>query len=285
MKHCVHILCLCLLLTPVLLPARGGSTHQSQPDRMSETPAFTRNAGQVRDTEGKARPDILHMLWHKDVGIYTRATGLSYVFRRIDTPAEELQRRRTLKSDGTIRMDKPEDFRVEETLYRVDMELVDANPDPVLLEDGRARGVDHYYMPHCAEGILGVASYSVLTYRDVYDNIDLKIYTTAQGLKYDFLVHPGGDVASIRMRYAGAEGLRLREDGGLTVTSPLGELHEDAPYSYQRFVGQGDEGYENTVGSSFVLRNGEIGFAVEQYDAGQPPDYLFIYIQTHVYLG
>ncbi|MFX1254162.1 MAG: SBBP repeat-containing protein [Promethearchaeota archaeon] len=42
-----------------------------------------------------------------------------------------------------------------------------------------------------------VPSYNEIWYEDLYPGIDLRYYMSAQGLKYDFIVHPGADPAEI----------------------------------------------------------------------------------------
>ena len=44
----------------------------------------------------------------------------------------------------------------------------------------------------------GVNSFGLILYNDIYNGIDLKIYSTNSGLKYDFMVSPGADPSEIQ---------------------------------------------------------------------------------------
>ncbi|MBE0643470.1 MAG: fibronectin type III domain-containing protein, partial [Bacteroidetes bacterium] len=79
-------------------------------------------------------------------------------------------------------------------------------------------------------------------------------------LKYEFIVHPGGRVDDIRLRYDGAADIRLHVDGGMDVLSPLGVIRESAPVTYQ------NSGHE--LSSAFLLDGSDVSFAVQQYDHG-----------------
>ncbi|MEO6681375.1 MAG: hypothetical protein ABIN48_00995, partial [Ginsengibacter sp.] len=79
----------------------------------------------------------------------------------------------------------------------------------------------------------GCKIYQTITYKNIYPNIDLRYYVDGgSNLKYDFIVHPGGDVERIAMKYSGAKSVDVikRE---LVVTTSLGKSRELQPYTYQ----------------------------------------------------
>ncbi len=63
---------------------------------------------------------------------------------------------------------------------------------------------------------------SKIAYSDVWPNIDLMYYFTPQGLKYDFLVHPGGDYKDIIVRIDGAE--ITAQSHQIELKTPIGSL-------------------------------------------------------------
>ncbi len=75
--------------------------------------------------------------------------------------------------------------------------------------------------------------YTAVTYTNIYPNIDVRYYTNAGTLKYDIIVHPGGDVTQIAMRYDGVEGLKCKHNK-LYIKTSLGETQESLPVSYTR---------------------------------------------------
>lgn len=109
--------------------------------------------------------------------------------------------------------------------------------------------------------VTDVPNYRRVAYEGIYDGIDLVLSLSHGGVKYEFLAHPGAEVAAIRMAYDGIVSLRL--DGGeLTTETAAGEIRDSVPYSYQ---GEADE-----VGCNYVIREvATYGFACEAFDASR----------------
>ena len=77
---------------------------------------------------------------------------------------------------------------------------------------------------------LGVELFARVRQAGVYDGIDLEFYGNQQRLEYDFLVAPGADPATIRVRFDGAERVEVDGRGDLLVHVPGGEpLRQQAP--------------------------------------------------------
>src|SRR3954447_16698455 len=81
---------------------------------------------------------------------------------------------------------------------------------------------------------LGLPLYDGIAYRELYPGIDMVYAGNGRNLKSEFLVAPGADPAQIRVRYGGADGLRVEEDGSLTIRLGRRVLREDAPVIYQQ---------------------------------------------------
>ncbi|MCK5560427.1 MAG: SBBP repeat-containing protein, partial [Thermoplasmata archaeon] len=76
-----------------------------------------------------------------------------------------------------------------------------------------------------------VPNYREIIYENLYDNIDLVYRTVPQGLKYEFVVHPGGEVEHIKMKYKSVE---LSTDGSnLFLKTSVGTVTDGWLYSYQ----------------------------------------------------
>ncbi|HTL07056.1 MAG TPA: PKD domain-containing protein [Chitinophagaceae bacterium] len=74
--------------------------------------------------------------------------------------------------------------------------------------------------------------YKSVTYRNMYPGIDVRYYADNGSLKYDIVVNPGANAASIAMRYEGADQLQIK-NSLLYVKTSVGDVKELAPYSYQ----------------------------------------------------
>jgi hypothetical protein len=73
-----------------------------------------------------------------------------------------------------------------------------------------------------------------LRQKDIYPGIDVVYYGTGQDLEYDFEVAPGADPSKIRLRFPGADDLKLQENGELVLTLGTSKLGQRPPVVYQR---------------------------------------------------
>ncbi|AXC12629.1 Cell surface protein [Acidisarcina polymorpha] len=107
-----------------------------------------------------------------------------------------------------------------------------------------------------------VPTYSKVRYSSVYPGIDLVYYGNQQQLEYDFVIAPDASPKSIRLRFAGAEKLRLESNGDLKVVASNGEIAFHKPVVYQMRDGQ-----RLRVGGSFQLKaRNTVGFQIGDYD-------------------
>lgn len=79
--------------------------------------------------------------------------------------------------------------------------------------------------------------YRRVDYIDVYPGIDAQFTMVGLDLKYDHIVHPGGDPSKIRIRYEGVQALSIDADGGLVVRTRYGRQKQMAPVSWQLIDG------------------------------------------------
>jgi len=78
----------------------------------------------------------------------------------------------------------------------------------------------------------GIYAYSSLLYSSVYPGIDFRFYSSVGGLKYDIVVHPGGDPSEIQLKFSGLKQISIRNNRLILVTS-IGEIQEYIPRAYQ----------------------------------------------------
>src|SRR5581483_3367619 len=91
-------------------------------------------------------------------------------------------------------------------------------------------------------------------------------YGRQHQLEYDFIVRPGADPAQIRLRFGGADQLRLDGGGNLVVETKAGEVVQHAPVIYQ----EGEQGRKTVAGKYILKGRREVGFTVAAYDASRP---------------
>jgi hypothetical protein len=99
-------------------------------------------------------------------------------------------------------------------------------------------------------------------YKNIYKNIDLKVYGIEKQIEYDWIVKPGGDPENIRFAYNNIKGTRIDEKGNLRIQTEFGELSHKCPISYQVMKGE-----KVAVAVDFRKINGNTyGFRVDDYD-------------------
>lgn len=74
--------------------------------------------------------------------------------------------------------------------------------------------------------------YQAILYKNIYPNIDLRYYTENNQLKYDLVVHPGGNPDNIILKYKGADKLIVKNDQ-ITIHTSVGDVKEIMPRTYQ----------------------------------------------------
>ncbi|MDP4149113.1 MAG: PKD domain-containing protein [Bacteroidota bacterium] len=105
--------------------------------------------------------------------------------------------------------------------------------------------------------------YGGITYKDIYPNVDLRYYSDNGQLKYEFIVHPGGNVDQIAMKYEGMDKLSTKKNE-LLVSTSAGQVKELSPYSYQL-----DDSGRVNVRCRYVIQNGNtLKFRIDSYSPG-----------------
>ncbi|HYE54975.1 MAG TPA: hypothetical protein VD996_09040, partial [Chitinophagaceae bacterium] len=102
--------------------------------------------------------------------------------------------------------------------------------------------------------------YQAVTYKNVYPNIDVRYYTESGQLKYDIIVHPGGDVNKIALRYEGTDKLSVK-NGELLIKTSVGDVKELYPYTYQ-FNGK----QRSKIECSYQVSGNTVKFKLKDYD-------------------
>ncbi|MDQ1267044.1 MAG: hypothetical protein QG635_2197, partial [Bacteroidota bacterium] len=131
-----------------------------------------------------------------------------------------------------------------------------------------------------------VGLYKEVFVRDLYKGIDIRYYYDISddgriNLRYDFIVHPGADLSQIKIKFDGADDIRVNEQGELVLNTSLGEIRQGKLFTYQvdhidLYLLGGKEGgggkrlesnKMEQVQCLFVKNpDGTIGFEAEQYD-------------------
>ncbi len=107
-----------------------------------------------------------------------------------------------------------------------------------------------------------ISSYRIVRYKNIYKNIDLKVYGNDHQLEYDVIVKPGGNPDLVKFNYEGARSLSVNEQGELEIELSHGTITQKAPYLYQKINGQKIE----ISGSFKLLADNAYAFKIDAFD-------------------
>jgi len=132
----------------------------------------------------------------------------------------------------------------------------------------RLPGTVNYFSGNQPERwVRGLPTFERLRYSGVYTGIDLTYYGSQGRLEFDFELAAGADPKAIRMRFEGAQNVKLDRNGNLIVTADRGQISFKSPVIYQP---EKNRGKLLVAGSFEILGKNTIGFAVAGYDRLKP---------------
>ena len=163
--------------------------------------------------------------------------------------------------NGNNNTQDPNPMIVRGHTYLVEFE--GANPNPQIIPEKAVSNNTSYFIGNDpSRWANNVGTYTALTYKNVYEGIDVRYYADYGNLKYDIIVHPGADLSKLRMQYSGAEKLSTR-NGELLIKTSVGTVRERYPYSYQFDMNTGRQEVE----CKFVVANSNtVKFDVKNYN-------------------
>ncbi len=246
----------------VALATQNAIAQHAIPITSTATSLYIENKGQIGDQHGKPNHDVRFLILRPGLNIQLRQNGFSYDSYTVD--------RCELPEDTALRylpakfQDRPNE-EITYRFHRVDVDLVGANPKPLITATGASSDYLNYYthitqQVHGDKGATDVRGYARVTYHDVWPGVDMEWFIDDQQRpEYQFVIRPGGNVAAIQLRYRGAHGTRLDEEH-LVLDVQHGPIRESLPRSYVQSTG-------STVDVRYRALGGDVyGFTVPPID-------------------
>lgn len=198
----------------------------AQENISSSLHGFIENKGQIHDQSNVCNTDVLFLHSSSGLNVDLRKNGFSYDTWKLNVDPLKPE-------DPTYhKLNQAYDDKTTVNFHRIDVTLVNANPDPEIQTFGRSESFANYYTAGTPEsGITDVHSYSSVTYKNVYPEIDIEFVSTGGEFKYNFIVHPGGEISNIKMKYSGQEHISLK-NGKLILKTSNGIMEENIPVSF-----------------------------------------------------
>ncbi len=186
-------------------------------DMQAEAPVIShtyyQNRGQLLNTSGVPAMDVKMYTINANPAVFIGEGFVSFVHSKIDTV-----------------------LATPDTMHRVDMKLVGMELPPRVFKTERVQGFVNHYLPHIPRGITETKGFSRAVNNDVYYNIDMQFYSNSKGMKFYFVVRPGGDADQIRMKFEGATntGIVPTQFGdGLRIETTLGDIVFESAHVYR----------------------------------------------------
>jgi Beta-propeller repeat/HYDIN/CFA65/VesB-like, Ig-like domain len=143
------------------------------------------------------------------------------------------------------------------------MKFAGANPRPLVSGQDELPGKSNYFIGKSEKNWhTDIPAYARVQYGELYRGVDLVYYGHQGQIENDFVVKPGSDPKSIRMKIDGAAHLAVDASGDLVVSASEGEVRFNHPVAYQEI-----DGRRKVVEASFELAgNREVKFNLGSYD-------------------
>jgi len=260
--------------------------------------SFVENKGQLTDQDGKFISRVVYYSHEGGANIYCQPGKISFVF----TKTENLPTQISEATGAVVGFPLPKgaggfgEKNIKTTTNRVDLILLHSNPATQITATDKQEYYENFYTSGDANyGITNVHTYKTIIYKNIYDHIDMVLHVQEGGMKYEFVVYPGGKVSDIQMQWAGLNSIKKLKDSKIEYSFPLGNMTESAPYTYVE-MGMGKPGIQKpgrgepcpynvtnvgaalavahdangtptgAIESHFILEHNRVGFKVGKYD-------------------
>ena len=147
---------------------------------------------------------------------------------------------------------------------RVDVSLLNSNRAPELEPLDRVSARIDSYVGGRDRWRSNIPSFGRVRYHSVYPGIDVDYYGNEGRLEYDFVLSPGADPRSIRMKFSGAPSLSLNREGDLILEVGGRRLVQKKPFIYQEDPRTSMR--VQVAGSYRLLGKNTVGMQLGRYD-------------------
>jgi hypothetical protein len=122
---------------------------------------------------------------------------------------------------------------------------------------------DYFNWLSSGKSIQGVHSYTTVSYQELYEGIDVKYYTAANGgIENDIIVKPGADASKVAMQIDGTRTVSV-SDGKIELATAHGNIQMLEPVSWLLDA----KGKKTAIKIGYKdLGNGKVGFNIPDYD-------------------
>jgi len=144
-------------------------------------------------------------------------------------------------------------------------EFVNRNKNNFEGKDKSIAKINDFRSKEVSQRFSNIPSFYSLSYKDIYEGIDLKLSASNKNIEKIFTIKSGYDPSAIQLHVEGAEGLSALEDGRLLISSGDASVALTKPIAYQTINGK-----QNYVEINYKVNGSNYGFEVAEYNQNYP---------------
>ncbi|MFC6268582.1 DUF7948 domain-containing protein [Frigoriflavimonas asaccharolytica] len=197
-------------------------------------PSFQENKGQIVDQNGNQNPAVLYLFNSNGLNVQLKKNGFSYDFYEVEKTEKKVNNQK--KTSSVQNLSEIEKFDYKSIYHRIDIELLNSNPNASIVGVGKSSYFENYYQTKQNGEIINVKDvhlYKKVTYKNIYPEIDLEFEGSLDSttpIKYNFIVKPGGNVSDIKLKISG--GANILKNNEISISTKFGEVIEKIPASW-----------------------------------------------------
>lgn len=188
---------------------------------------FIKNEGQVNDRVLFYTKTSGYTLWITKTGLVFDSVRSNQKSVKKDKLKKYISKTSHFSNSETIE---------PKTMIRDVSRLVfqNSNPDPEIIPIEMTDYKVNYFIGNDrSKGKTNIPTMKAVLYRNLYSNIDLKVYGSENQIEYDLTIRPGGNPNNLRFEYNYIEKLIIDENGNLVITTNFGDITHKKPKCYQ----------------------------------------------------
>jgi hypothetical protein len=164
---------------------------------------------------------------------------------------------------GTVRAENPSQGKApKDSTAVVRMHLAGGNSLARVSASGQLPGKSNYFLGNDpSKWHADVPHYARVSYQDFYPGVNLAFHGARRQTEFDFVVAPGANASPIGFHFTGAQSIKTDDSGNLVISSAAGDVLLHKPVAYQE-----QNGARQLVDARFVLKAGNVSFALGNYD-------------------
>ena len=148
----------------------------------------------------------------------------------------------------------------------VKLELLNGNPKPTFVGNNKSNTYFNYFLGNDSKRWAShVGLYQEALVKNVYSGIDARYYYDGSSIRYDYIVHSGGNASEIKLNVQGSKAVSVNTDGELVFNTRFGDVKQTKLFAYQE-----NNGSKQQIACQFEKKDETISFTLGSYDHSKP---------------